>query len=762
MEQVRKKDILIRYTLAGLLAGFLFPVSSLLLATILNETSFTVQGLMNLHRKYPVQYLFDLIPLAGLLCGYYFGIMHYSCRKRIRDMAESTESRSRKIFDFINKLINNEFDAEYELSGEENLMGHSLVNLRDNLRRNRKEEISRKKEDDQKNWVSEGIARFAEIMRIHASDMEEFSFNIISSLVKYLEANQGGFYLAEEDSETGMYFDMKACYAYDRKKFADNKVAVDEGLIGTCAMEKQSIYISDIPENYLSITSGMGNANPKHLLIVPLMIQEEVLGIIELASFHKIQQYQIRFVESIAESIAMTLSSLKSNIRTSELLKESRSQAEALAMQEDRMRRNMEELKKTQDEAARQAEKFISFTNSVNHTLIRAEYETDGTLIYANTKFLRKLGYFSNTEVEGKHITMFIDQKDQEWFNKIWERLASGGKHYEGYMKHMTKLGQDLWTMATYTCVRRDDGSVQKILFLAIDTTEQKKQSLDYEGQIEALNRLNIKAEFAPDGKFITCNELFEQTMKYSPAELKTMSVFDLFDKRDIEGFNEIWEAVAKGRAFQGQLKNITKYDDEKWFRSTYSAVNDMYGEVAKVIYIANEITNERLMEIETRKQTDQLKKQEEQLKLSGLEVKKKLDQTRMEMEARYSVIERENKWLLELFDSHDDLVVSTDAATKILFMNAAAEKFWDCKRTDMLKQPVSKLFPGKKTDYDAIIRSMLSPNDKRITGEHRKVRIRNSSSGWVSAEMVLAVTEIQDELSYTAFFTLKSGSGTS
>jgi PAS domain S-box-containing protein len=87
----------------------------------------------------------------------------------------------------------------------------------------------------------------------------------------------------------------------------------------------------------------------------------------------------------------------------------------------------MEELQATQEEAARQSEKFVSFTNSVNHTLIRAEYLTDGTLIYANTKFLNKLGYSSNLEVEGKHISMFINKKDREWFEPLWDELAKGG-----------------------------------------------------------------------------------------------------------------------------------------------------------------------------------------------------------------------------------------------------------------------------------------------------------------------------------------------
>ena len=83
----------------------------------------------------------------------------------------------------------------------------------------------------------------------------------------------------------------------------------------------------------------------------------------------------------------------------------------------------MEELKATQEEVAKQAEQFISFTNSVNHTLIRAEYDTEGFLIYANTRFLIKMGYSGNREVEGKHISTFIHEKDRDWFNNLWGRL---------------------------------------------------------------------------------------------------------------------------------------------------------------------------------------------------------------------------------------------------------------------------------------------------------------------------------------------------
>ena len=222
----------------------------------------------------------------------------------------------------------------------------------------------------------------------------------------------------------------------------------------------------------------------------------------------------IDFIERVAGSIASTLSSKRINMRTEQLLAESRQQAETLVAQEERMRSNMEELQKAQEEATRANETFLSFANSVNHTLIRAEYSTDGTLQYANQKFVQKLEYESEDEVLGKHISLFISSKDKESFNGIWEQLVRSGKPYEGDIKHVTRTGKDLWTTATYTCQYTQGGVVEKILFLAIDTTHDKKQNLDWQGQIDALNRVSLKAEITPLGDVMDVNQLFLDTLK--------------------------------------------------------------------------------------------------------------------------------------------------------------------------------------------------------------------------------------------------------
>ena len=751
----KPNDIIIRYTIYGFLIGIFFPFASLLLHSISGITTFTLHGFRELHHIFPGQFLLDAVPVLATVAGILAGSQ--TARNKVtlgRQLLEG-QQRSEKILDFTARLINNQLDAELELKDADDPLGEALINLRNNLKNNTEEQQNRKMEDDQRNWISGGLATVGDILRRPFENMEEFSYTIISYLVKYLNANQGGFFLIEQDEAEKNYFEMKASYAYDRKKFANKRVEWGEGLIGTCALEKESIYMTDLPDGYLEITSGLGLATPDNLLIVPLITQDEVLGILELASFNTIEKYEIGFVESVAERTAITISSLRSSIRTASLLKESQEQAEVLAQQEEKMRQNMEQLKETQEQAAQQAEQFISFTNSVNHTLIRAEYNTEGTLLYANTKFLHKLGYFSNSEVEGQHISKFIDEKDREWFDPLWNRLSEGGKHYEGYMKHVSKEGQDLWAMSTYTCVRRDDGSVEKILFLAIDNTEQKKQSLDFEGQINSINRLNIKAEFAPDGKYINCNELFLETLKYTPNELSKMSVFEFIEKNELDAFHEIWEGITRGIPYQGQMKTRTKYEDEKWFRVSYTAVNDMYGEVAKVIYLATDITNERIMELESRKYTEQLKMQEDKLKLASVELKKKLEQTKYDLESQYQGITRERNRYEKTLAAFADIVLTIDQSSRIIFINLAGEQFWHVKAGNILGKDIKTLFPGEPGRYDSFLVSLFDPRSVKITGEKKNLQIPDGNGKWHAAQIQLSMAEDADEVSYTAFISL-------
>ena len=744
MESFERNEKIIRYSIAGFFMGLVIPFLVVLTLFLEREQSFTFQALWQLHREIALLFLLDSAPFIGAYLAFRIGRTRIRELDRFNNLILTEDQKKQVITGVINDLTLGKLNTDLSDVPEDGSIRTSLASLQQTLRDNRTGEQERRREEQQRNWVSEGVAEFGDILRKHSSDLESMAYAVISRMVRYLEANQGGFFLEKAD-EKEHYFDLIACHAWDRKKFPDKRIKFGDGLIGAVGLEKKSYYTDKIPDSYLSITSGLGKANPRYLLIVPMVVNDRIFGVLELASFNPLPDYKIHFVERVAVNTATTLSIMESNMRTEQLLKETQAQAQKLAQQEEQVRQNIEELKSTQAEAARQAEKFISFTNSVNHTLIRAEYDTDGILLYANTKFLKKLGYSGNKEVEGKHISMFINNKDREWFDEIWKKLAGGGKHFEGYMKHITKMGQDLWTMATYTCVRQEDGSVEKILFLAIDTTEQKQQSLDFEGQIEAINRLSPKAEFTPDGKLLTCNQLFLDSLKYSDNETRSMNVFDFIVRSDQERFNEIWEQVIRGKPYQGQLRLHSRYEEELWFRITFTAVNDMYDEVEKVIFLANEISKEREMEMAARRQHEELKKKEEEMKLQSLDLQKKLEETEKEHEKNLTILGREKDSLAQTIDQLPMPLVTINNMGYILLINKAAEKHWKIRRNTLLHHKVTDLFDENQSSE--LMRAFVDPARAKEKMMQEQVEIRLPGNRTEEGTVSMLRTEAGDEV---------------
>ena len=202
-------------------------------------------------------------------------------------------------------------------------------------------------------------------------------------------------------------------------------------------------------------------------------------------------------------------------------------------------------------------------------------------------------------------------------------------------------------------------------------------------------------------------------------------------------------------------MKTRTKYGDEKWFRISYTALNDMYGEVSKVISLATDITSERIMELESRKYTEQLKILEDKLKLASVELKKKLEQTKTDLEAQYQLLTRERNRFEKTLSNHADLVLIIDQGSRILFINQAAEKFWNTKAGNMLGRDIKTLFPGEPEQYDSFLVSLFNPRSVKITGEKKNVRIPGGDGRMHSAQILLSMAETSSEVSYTAFISL-------
>jgi len=254
---------------------------------------------------------------------------------------------------FAEEIGDGNLNASFSTMGPNDVLGKALLRMQQSLLAAKEEEVKRIAEDKERNWATHGLAMFSEILRQNNDDLEEFSYQLISNLVKYLNANQGGIFVVNNTEVENIFIEMKAAYAYNQRKFRTGIIEIGEGLVGRCVQENQTIYLTDIPKDYIEITSGLGDAVPTCLLIVPLIHNDFTYGVIEIASFHNIEKHKIEFVEKIGESIASTLSVMKINLKTASLLQESKEATEQMAMQEEEMRQNLEELLATQEELSR-------------------------------------------------------------------------------------------------------------------------------------------------------------------------------------------------------------------------------------------------------------------------------------------------------------------------------------------------------------------------------------------------------------------------
>src|SRR5215467_1800132 len=266
----------------------------------------------------------------------------------VNAMANSLTMQVRNIADVATAVTKGDLtrqitvNAQGELDELKSNINQMIANLRETTERNQEQD-----------WLKTNLAKFSRMMQ-GQKDLESVSRLIMSELTPLVSAHHGAFFMMDQDAR-GLLLKLVASYAYRARKHVANRFAPGEGLVGQAALEKQPILLQNVPDDYIQITSGLGEAPPRNIIVLPVLFEGEVKAVIELASFLPFSQIHQTFLDQLTESIGVVLNMIQANMRTEELLEQSQKLTQELQSSSKELQQQQEELKRSNTELEAQA-----------------------------------------------------------------------------------------------------------------------------------------------------------------------------------------------------------------------------------------------------------------------------------------------------------------------------------------------------------------------------------------------------------------------
>ncbi|HEX9953051.1 MAG TPA: HAMP domain-containing protein [Rubricoccaceae bacterium] len=224
-------------------------------------------------------------------------------------------------------------EAAGEVAGLKDNVNEMIRNLKDTTRVNQEQD-----------WLKTNLARFTQRLQ-GQKELVTAARLILSELAPLVHVQHGAFYTSERilgDGEQALR--LLATYAYRERKGLANRFALGEGLVGQCALEKERILVTDLPDDYVQINSGLGASSPRSIVVLPVLFEGEVMAVVELASFQPFSDNQLVFLDQLTESIGIVLNSIEANMRTESLLLQSQGLTQELQSRQDELQQTNTEL----------------------------------------------------------------------------------------------------------------------------------------------------------------------------------------------------------------------------------------------------------------------------------------------------------------------------------------------------------------------------------------------------------------------------------
>ncbi|MFZ5939955.1 MAG: PAS domain S-box protein [Bacteroidota bacterium] len=487
------------------------------------ELPLTLRSIVSIHADNPVLFLPDLFPLLVFI------LLNGRRKIQLREMSEVQAK-----LDLKEKLLINSTRFARELSeGDdpsvaenmlESELGQALRLIQLNIKTNRRTE-------SEKNWIAEGKDVISRILRNY-NNLDELSYQVLKSLSNYISSLQGAIYIFDNDSALLI---NRATYAYNRRKYPGRSYRIGEGLVGQCAYEMDFIYRTEIPDHYMSVSSGiLGEQKPKSIVLVPLITNETLQGVMEFAFLqNRVPKLTIQFLLELGEIIARTVFNLKITVRTEQLLNESRNLTVELKNNEIKLQESAVEMRRTQEQlrlANEQLEKRISEAHHAQNRLhwllenaseIISIYDKDKKLSYISPSVNSIFGYSPEEMMAGKDFERISREGAAGLHAALNSLLLYPDSTQEFAYSFIRKDGERLWLTASCRNLISDP-SINGFVINSHDITAsrlmEKEQRLKTRMQALSENSLDFILRISLDETIYYVNPIVEDYTSIHPA----------------------------------------------------------------------------------------------------------------------------------------------------------------------------------------------------------------------------------------------------
>jgi len=572
----------------------------------------TFKSLADLHREHPSLFLLDLLPffVSALLHP-----MHFMMNKAIReyeDRVKASREMLERNTEFAGVLSEGENPEPFEEMLETDL-GKALKMIQLNIKANRRKER-------EQSWIAEGKNMVSKVLREH-HDLGELAYEILRILNDYIQSVQGAFYLYDEENRI---LTNISTYAYNRKKFLDQQFRIGEGLVGQCAYEMDYIYRTEIPEDYVTLTSGiLGEQKPECILLVPLLTNETLQAVIEFAFLkERIPKLTIQFLLELGEIIARTLLNLKMNLRTQHLLEESRKMTDILQKNEDLLQDQARDMITTQKELKSiniRLEGKIEEARHANERLhlmlehaseIISIYNADGNLTYISPSVINILGYTVEEMGAGKDLER-MGKSDATRLAKTFESLKDTPGAIESMEYSFIRKNGERVRLRTSIRNMLNDTAIKGFLLNTTDITEsirmEKEQRLKTRMQALSENSPDLILRISSSGIIYYSNPMVEEYTGFAPSSLMNRNLSEIhFPKVFSDLFEEILSSMTESPMKQNlQLilpRDVGNFDSERILN--VDAIPEFQErELETILVVGHDITESKRIEKEIKVQ---------------------------------------------------------------------------------------------------------------------------------------------------------------